>query len=228
MSAFDSTGAGAAFGRNGRTYARALESSLRIIAAAEHGKELVVFANQARELAHHVRAGGLELLPVVMALDEAGSTYVSPKHGHPSVQVALAQAFSNSVTLPEHHRTEAPPTAGKGRFLLTRFADLKVSTAPAQLIRGLIPRVGLTVVWGPPKSGKSFVVFDAMMHVATGEDYRSREVIHGPIVTAPLKVPTVLKNAPRPSASATIFLRVATLHSSLSRQGWISLVIIQN
>jgi hypothetical protein len=66
MSAFDSTGA--AFGRNGRTYARALESSLRIIAAAEHGKELVVFANQARELAHHVRAGGLELLPVVKHL----------------------------------------------------------------------------------------------------------------------------------------------------------------
>jgi hypothetical protein len=180
MRAFDSTGA--AFGRNGRTYARALESSLRIIAAAEHGKELVVFANQARELAHHVRAGGLELLPVVMALNEAGSTYVAPKHGHPSVQVALAQAFSNSLTLPEHHRTEAPPTGRKGRFLLTRFADLKMSTAPAQLIRGLIPRIGLTVVWGPPKSGKSFVVFDAMMHVAIGEDYRSREVIHGPIV----------------------------------------------
>jgi hypothetical protein len=36
-------------GRNGGTYAAALESSLRIIAAAEQGKELVVFANQARE-----------------------------------------------------------------------------------------------------------------------------------------------------------------------------------
>jgi hypothetical protein len=182
MSAFDRAGAGEVASRNGGAYTGVLESCLRIIANAQSGKELVVFANQARELANHVRAGGLELLPVVMALDEAGSRYVAPKHGHPSVQVALAQAFSNSVTFPEHHRTEAPATGRRQRISLTRFADLKISTAPAQLIKGLIPRVGLTVVWGPPKSGKSFVVFDAMMHVAIGEDYRSREVIHGPVV----------------------------------------------
>ena len=82
MNTFDHISAGEAAGRNGGAYTGVLESCLRIIAAAEPGKELVVFANQARELAHHVRAGGLELLPVVMALDEAGSTYVAPKHGH--------------------------------------------------------------------------------------------------------------------------------------------------
>jgi hypothetical protein len=167
---------------NGGAYTEVLESCLRTIAAAEPGKELVVFANQARELSSHVRAGGLELLPVVTALNEAGSRYVEPKHGHDSVQAILAQAFSNSLKLPEHHRTEAPATGRRPRFSLTRFAELKMSTAPAQLIRGLIPRVGLTVVWGPPKSGKSFVVFDAMMHVAIGEHYRSREVTHGPVV----------------------------------------------
>jgi AAA domain len=169
-------------GRNGGTYAAALESSLRIIAAAEQGKELVVFANQARELAHYVRAGGLDLLPVVTALNEAGSTHVAPKHGHQSVQVALTQAFSHSLTLPEHQRIEGTPISHKGRFSLMRFADLKAGTASPQLIRGLIPRVGLTVVWGPPKSGKSFIIFDAMLHVAMDEDYRSREVICGPVV----------------------------------------------
>ncbi len=123
-----------------------------------------------------------ELVPVVAALDEAGSKYVEPTHGRQAVQVALAQAFSNFPILPEQHRTEAPPTGRKGRFLLTPFADLHVSTASPQLIRGLIPRVGLTVVWGPPKSGKSFVVFDAMMHVAMDADYRGREVNCGPVV----------------------------------------------
>ena len=182
MNTFDHINAGEAAGRNGGAYTGVLESCLRIIAAAEPGKELVVFTNQARDLAHQVRAGGLELLPVVMALDEAGSTYVAPKHGHPSVQVALAQVFSNSLTLPAHNRAEASATGRRPRFSLTRFADLKASKAPPQLIRGLIPRVGLTVVWGPPKSGKSFVVFDAMMHVAIGEDYRSREVSWGPVV----------------------------------------------
>jgi hypothetical protein len=219
MSAFDHAGAGEAFGRNGGTYAGALESSLRIIASAEQGKELIVFANQARELAHYVRAGGLDLLPIVTALDEAGSTYVAPKHGSQSVQVALAQAFSNSLVLPQLHRTEVPQTGHKGRFLLTRFADLKASTASPQLIRGLIPRVGLTVVWGPPKSGKSFVVFDAMMHVAIGEDYRSREVIHGPSSTAHLKVPKVMESGLRPSVSTMVLTTTSILHFTLSRQG---------
>ena len=36
------------------------------------------------------------------------------------------------------------------------------------LVKGLIPREGLTIVWGPPKSGKSFKTFDLCMHVALG------------------------------------------------------------
>jgi AAA domain len=182
MSAFSLASAAEPIGRNGGAYTGVLESCLRIIATAQPGNELVVFANQARELSNHVRAGGLELLPVVAALTEAGSKYVEPKHGHDSVQAKLAQAFSNSLELPEHHWAEVSPTGGRPRFSLTRFAELKASTAPPQLIRGLIPRVGLTVVWGPPKSGKSFVVFDAMMHVAIGWDYRNREVTCGPVV----------------------------------------------
>ena len=74
---------------------------------------------------------------------------MEPKHGHPSVQVALAQAFSNSLALSEDQHTQASAQVAKGGSL-TPFADLEVNTAPAQLIRGLVPRVGLTVVWGPP------------------------------------------------------------------------------
>ncbi|MGB8639911.1 MAG: AAA family ATPase [Pseudolabrys sp.] len=182
MSALAHAGTGEPISRNGGAYTGVLQSCLRIIATAEPGKELAVFDNQARELAGHVRAGGLELLPVVTALSDAGSKHVEPKHGHHAVQAALAQAFSNSLTLPEHQHTQASASGRRQRFALTRFADLKVNTAPAQLIRGLIPRVGLTVVWGPPKSGKSFVVFDAIMHVAMGEEYRGREVTYGPVV----------------------------------------------
>jgi hypothetical protein len=68
------------------------------------------------------------------------------------------------------------------RFKLVPFNELRTSSAPAYLIKGLIPRVGLTVVWGPPKSGKSFIVFDAMMHVALGWEYRGRKVQQGPVV----------------------------------------------
>jgi AAA domain-containing protein len=49
-------------------------------------------------------------------------------------------------------------------------------------VKNLIPRVGLSVAWGPPKCGKSFWAFDLMMHVALGWDYRGRRVHQGPVV----------------------------------------------
>ena len=42
------------------------------------------------------------------------------------------------------------------RFVPFRFKDVQLSTSPIALIKGLIPREGLIVVWGPPKCGKSF------------------------------------------------------------------------
>ncbi|MCZ6848115.1 MAG: AAA family ATPase, partial [Alphaproteobacteria bacterium] len=68
------------------------------------------------------------------------------------------------------------------RIRLVAFDDIKVGTEPPYLIKGLIPRVGLTVVWGPPKSGKSFWTFDAVMHIALGWEYRGRSVQPGPVV----------------------------------------------
>jgi hypothetical protein len=49
---------------------------------------------------------------------------------------------------------------------LIPFADIKVGTERPYLVRDLIPRVGLTVIRGPPKCGKSFWAFDVAMHIA--------------------------------------------------------------
>ncbi len=68
------------------------------------------------------------------------------------------------------------------RFKLVRFDELKPRSEPAYLIKGLIPRRGLTVIWGPPKCGKRFWVFDALMHVALGWEYRGRKVTPGTVV----------------------------------------------
>jgi hypothetical protein len=62
------------------------------------------------------------------------------------------------------------------RFRLVRFAAIKFQTARRYLVQGLIPSQGLVVVWGPPKCGKSFWIFDLTMHVALGWEYRGRRV----------------------------------------------------
>ncbi len=70
----------------------------------------------------------------------------------------------------------------KYRFHLIPFGEIQLGTEPQYLVKGIIPRVGLTVIWGPPKCGKSFWIFDLSMHVVLGLPYRGRRVQQGPVV----------------------------------------------
>ena len=71
---------------------------------------------------------------------------------------------------------------GPKRFDLIAFDDIRLSTAPNYAIKGLLPRVGLAVIWGPPKCGKSFFVSDLLLHVALGWAYRGRRVNQAAVV----------------------------------------------
>jgi AAA domain len=73
------------------------------------------------------------------------------------------------------------------RFRLLAFNDITLDSSANYLIKGLLPRVGLAVVWGPPKCGKSFWIFDALMHVALGWEYRGHRVAPGPVVYCALE-----------------------------------------
>ena len=68
------------------------------------------------------------------------------------------------------------------RFQVRPFESIKLSTEPSYRVKGILPRVGLVVVWGPPKCGKSFWTFDLVMHVALNWKYRGRKVQQGTIV----------------------------------------------
>jgi hypothetical protein len=69
-----------------------------------------------------------------------------------------------------------------GRFKLIAFENIRLSTAPNYSIKGIIPRGGLVIIWGPPKCGKSFLAFDMVMHIALGRAYRGRRVQQGAVV----------------------------------------------
>jgi hypothetical protein len=70
----------------------------------------------------------------------------------------------------------------QSRIRLLAFDDIKLGTERRYLVKGLIPRTGLVVLWGPPKSGKSFWIFDLIMHVALDWPYRGRRVHPGAVV----------------------------------------------
>jgi hypothetical protein len=68
------------------------------------------------------------------------------------------------------------------RFALKMLDTIFMPLNPNYLIKGLLPRIGLGVVWGPPKCGKSFWTFDLVMHIACGRNYRGRPVRKGTVV----------------------------------------------
>ena len=68
------------------------------------------------------------------------------------------------------------------RIKLMPFNKISLGTKRRYLVKGVIPYPGLTVIWGPPKSGKSFWTLDLAMHVALGREYRGKRVQQGPVV----------------------------------------------
>jgi AAA domain len=87
-----------------------------------------------------------------------------------------------------------PDARARKRFELIPFDKIAFDTAPAYLVKGIIPRVGLCVFWGPPKCGKSFLVFDLLMHVALGWPYRGRRVQQRAVVYCAFEGQAGLRN----------------------------------
>jgi hypothetical protein len=83
-------------------------------------------------------------------------------------------------TLDESAVEELP--SEPSRITLVPFDEIALGTERRYLVKGLIPTPGLSVIWGAPKSGKSFWTFDLLMHVALGWEYRGRRVHQGPVV----------------------------------------------
>ena len=88
----------------------------------------------------------------------------------------------------DNHRLDAEIIAldekrkRRSRIQFVPFDKIKLGTERRYLVKGLIPHPGMSVIWGPPKSGKSFWTFDLVMHVALGREYRGRRVHEGPVV----------------------------------------------
>lgn len=97
----------------------------------------------------------------------------------------MSDADFTVETLPPKPRTNGGDHTARTtqhRIHFTRFADIKLSTAARYLVKGILPSVGLALVWGPPKCGKSFFVFDMVAHVAAGWRYRDRRVKQCPVI----------------------------------------------
>ena len=74
------------------------------------------------------------------------------------------------------------PKPNQRPLTLVPWNQITLSDGPRYLIKKLMPMGGFTVVYGPPKCGKTFWLFDVLMHIALGWDYRDRRTQQGSVV----------------------------------------------
>lgn len=86
---------------------------------------------------------------------------------------------------PEANKQEAPPFGAAERrpppAILT-IAELLAMPPPQWLVAGLVPEQSLIVPYGPPKSGKSFLMMSLGLHVSDGRDWFGHAVQQGAVV----------------------------------------------
>jgi KaiC/GvpD/RAD55 family RecA-like ATPase len=135
--------------------------------------------------------------------DEGLETIVANAHryakdplGYDAPQVVCARlcaGWDASTALPPETASLRLLTAGgvapspPRRFPLLNMDAVRQQLVSDYLLKGLLPKTGLVVIWGAPKVGKTFVIVDMLMHVAFGWPYRGRRVKQGVVVYCALE-----------------------------------------
>ncbi|MGO9681175.1 MAG: AAA family ATPase [Beijerinckiaceae bacterium] len=115
-------------------------------------------------------------------IDAIHNMAVAAGIGPDEAQAIMARARKTSANGQQINGGEREWMVRSPSFKLIPFDEVAVGSEYVYIVKGIVPRHGLIVVWGPPKCGKSFWTFDMMMHVALGWPYRGRRVHQGPVV----------------------------------------------
>lgn len=119
-----------------------------------------------------------------------GSKYVSledlEKHwrsfGRSPNPVTLASLRVQEPATADEFDVVTPEAPNSNRFTIVKPSELLGRTPPGWLVKHVIPRSGLVVVYGASTSGKSFAMLDLSYAVGTGSDWRDRRTTKGRVV----------------------------------------------
>lgn len=101
-------------------------------------------------------------------------------------QAATAEEFDDAV-IGNAGSTPAPVADRSGGGPAVRFSPVPLAQfadrpAPGWLIKGLLPRAGLAVLYGQPGAGKSFIALDMAAALCRGLPWRDRRTRQGRVV----------------------------------------------
>jgi hypothetical protein len=96
------------------------------------------------------------------------------------IHMAKERGYEARKTLdPEEVLAKAESMEPKGRFAFETAADIAKRPPPEWLIKNVLPKGELTVLYGPSGSGKSFIALDQALAIARGVDWFGNRTLRG-------------------------------------------------
>ena len=90
--------------------------------------------------------------------------------------------LSSEADAPIEDLVAAETAKQRPKISLVSIEEFTSRPRPTWLIKGVLPKADLGVVYGAPGSGKTFAVLDMCLAVARGAEWRGRKVKAGPVV----------------------------------------------
>jgi hypothetical protein len=156
-----------------KQYSDGMTSCIRSIALAEPHNKLIVFRNMAREAARYVLKGGVEKRDFADKFTSVAiSNGVVQSHGTDAVQAILEEALTEASALKVADISDHPVMISTRCGWQPRI--LSAATLRAKVfepIRFCVPKYipsGCGILAGRPKLGKSWLMLDAGLAVASG------------------------------------------------------------
>lgn len=102
--------------------------------------------------------------------------------------------FEGETETEPRPRQKADRSGKPGRELSTIWAsEIEINLDTGGVVDGLMPRTGLTVLYGESGSGKTFNALDLACHVAAGRPWREMEVEQGIVIYVAAEAPESVK-----------------------------------
>jgi hypothetical protein len=188
-------------------YIEGIRQAARVAAKAEPHVQQVVLRNTVREALGYAKRAGVgigaiarlfcgiaEMNGLVQEIGPDGVTTLIDVELQDHLAKSLAGSPANGHEPPPHDRIpESADTVtdfgiprsstNAPRFTLEMLDEIAITDDPVELIRGLLP-MGPTfgIVYGPPKSLKSFLLNHIGLHIADSRPFCGRDVQGGAVV----------------------------------------------
>jgi AAA domain/IclR helix-turn-helix domain len=154
-------------------YADGMTSCIRTIALAEPANKLSAFRNMAREAARYVVKGGVDKPDFADRFTSAAiANGIVQNHGTDAVQAVLEEALTEASALKIADISDDPVPASARSSARPRIVSAAtLRTKVFEPIRFCVPRYippGCGILAGRPKLGKSWLMLDVGLAVASG------------------------------------------------------------